>query len=57
MPLDMLIGDKSHLNITQITKKSIFSLFLINFWLSLPWQPLKVPELHMNELPQWRASI
>ena len=28
MPLDMLIGDRLHLNITQITKMSIFSLFL-----------------------------
>ena len=27
MPLDVLIGDKSHLDITHITKISIFSVF------------------------------
>ena len=57
VPLDVLIGDKSHLNISQITKISIFSLLLMNSWLPLPWQPLKVPKQYINEVPQWRASI
>ena len=56
-PLGVLIGGKSHLSITQITKNVCFSLFLINSWLALPWQPLKLPKLHMNELPQLRDSI
>ena len=50
-----MIGGKSHLRITQITKITIFPLFLINSWLLLPRQPLKIPKIHMNELPRLGA--
>ena len=58
MSLDVLIGDKPHLSITQIMKIMMISpVFLIISWLLLPWQPLKLAQLHMNELPQVIALI
>ena len=59
MSLDVLIGDKPHLSITQIMKiMTISPVFFIISWLLLPWQPpLKLAQLHMNELPQVIALI
>ena len=40
-----------------VYRRHIDNTFLINYWLLLPWQPLKLPKSHMNELPQFRGII
>ena len=37
--------------------KNDYFPFVFNSWLLLPWQQLKLPKLHINELPWFRPSI